>query len=166
MGFGNVADDEYNPIEDLNTVRRNVISIKGYILPTTYKSKEAGVFFSNDQTLSEKDFSTISLNRIAHKCRRIIRSVMFPYVNGNIDIDPSTGSVSGIAQTKITNLITERLDANMVNPLGQDQISGRYVVFDNTSNILETDELNVNCYFIPVCANMTIDIQEAYLLNE
>ena len=166
LGFGNMADKDYTILEDLNTVRRNIISIKGYILPTTYKAKESGVYFSNDQTLSEKDFATISLNRIAHKCRRIIRSVMFPYVNGNIDIDPSSGSVSSFAQTKITNLITERLDANMVNPLGQDQINGRYVTFDDTSNILETDELDVNCYFIPVSSNMTIDIQEAYILNE
>ena len=166
LGFGNVALDEYNLIEDLNLVRRNVISLKGYILPTTYKAKESGVYFSNDTTLSERDFATISLNRIAHKCRRIIRSVMFPYVNGNIDIDPSTGAVSPIEQTRITNLITERLDANMVNPLGQDQISGRYVEFDDTSRILETDELKVDCYFIPVSSNMTIDIQEAYVLNE
>lgn len=166
LGFGNVSIDEFTPLNEINVVRRNVISLKGYILPTTYKAKESGVFFSNDQTLSEKDFSTISLNRIAHKCRRIIRSVMFPYVNGNIDIDPSTGSVSSIEQTKITNLITERMDANMINPLGQDQISGRYVVIDDSSNILETDELDVNCYFIPVCSNMTIDIQEAYILNE
>ena len=166
LGFGSMVEDEYTPLDDLNVVRRNVISIKGYILPTTYRAKEAGIYFSNDQTLSEKDFASISLNRIAHKCRRIIRSVMFPYVNGNIEIDPSTGGMSGIDQAKITNLITERLDANMVNPLGQQQISGRYITFDNTQNILETDELNVNCYFIPVGSNMTIDIQEAYILNE
>jgi hypothetical protein len=91
---------------------------------------------------------------------------MFPYVNGNIDIDPSTGAVSPIEQTRIANLITERLDAHMVNPLGQDQISGRYVEFDDTSRILETDELKVDCYFIPVSSNMTIDIQEAYILSD
>ena len=166
LGFGDVLQGEYTPIDDLNFVRRNIISIKGYILLNRYKSKETGLYFSNDQTLSERDFSTISLNRIAHKCRRIIRSVMFPYVNGNIDIDPLTGAVHGIAQTKIINLITERLDLYMLNPLGQEQISGRYIVIDDTSNILETDELRLNCYFIPVNSNMTIDIQETYILNE
>lgn len=166
LGFGDIVNNDFTPLDDLNVVRRNVISIKGYILPSTYRSKETGLYFSNDQTLSERDFSTISLNRIAHKCRRIIRSVMFPYVNGNIDIDPNTGAVNGIEQTKIINLITERLDANMINPLGQEQIGGRYVVIDDTSNILETDELRVNCYLVPVNSNMTIDIQEAYILNE
>ena len=166
LGFGNVGGGDYTPIKDLNKVRRNIISLKGYILPTTYKAKESGIYFSNDQTLSERDFSTISLNRLAHKCRRIIRSVMFPYVNGNIDIDPSSGAVSLTEQTRITNLIIERLDANMVNPLGQEQISGRYVKFDDTKNILMTDELDLNCYFVPVGSNMAIDIKEAYILNE
>ena len=91
---------------------------------------------------------------------------MFPYVNGNIDIDPSSGAVSLTEQTRITNLIIERLDANMVNPLGQEQISGRYVKFDDTKNILMTDELDLNCYFVPVGSNMAIDIKEAYILNE
>ena len=166
LGFGNVDQNNFTAIDDLNIVRRNVISLKGYILPTTYEAKETGVYFSNDQTLSERDFSTISLNRIAHKCRRIIRSVMFPYINGNIYINSNTGMVDEIEQTKITNLITERIDANMINPLGQDQISGRYVAFEDTGNILETDELHINCYFIPVGANMTIDIEEAYILDE
>lgn len=166
MGFGNIEKDDFTDIENINIVRRNILSEKGYIIPTTYKAKEAGVYFSNDQTLSEQDFSTISLNRIAHKCRRIIRSVMLPYVNGNIELDPSTGAVSNIEQTRITNLITERLDANMVTPLGQDQLNGRYITFDSTKSILETDELDVNCYFIPVSSNVTIDVQEAYILNE
>jgi len=54
----------------------------------------------------------------------------------------------------------------MVNPLGQEQISGRYVKFDDTKNILMTDELDLNCYFVPVGSNMAIDIKEAYILNE
>lgn len=165
LGFG-VSEEDYTLLSELNTVRRNVISTKGYILPTTYKSKESCVFFSNDQTLSERDFSTISLNRLAHKCRRIVRSVMFPYVNGIINIDPSSGTILQTEQTKITNLIIDRLDANMVNPLGQEQISGRYIQFDDTKNILVTDELDLNCYFVPVSSNTSIEIQEAYILNE
>ena len=166
LGFGDIDADNYNPLDDLSVFRRNTLSVKGYILPTTYKSKEAGVYFSNDQTLSERDFSSISLNRIAHKCRRIIRSVMFPYVNGSIDVDPATGTVIAIEQTKIINSIVERLDANMVNPLGQAQINGRYVAFDDTKNILATDGLDLACYVIPVDSNMTIDVRETYVLGE
>ena len=41
-----------------------------------------------------------------------------------------------------------------------------FVKFDDTKNILMTDELDLNCYFVPVGSNMTIDIKEAYILNE
>ena len=166
LGFGDIVAGNYNPISELNTVRRNILSEKGYILPTVYKSKESGVYFSNDQTLSERDFSTISLNRIAHKCRRVIRSVMFAYVNGNISLDPSTGAIAAIDQTKIVNEIVRELDANMVNPLGQEQIGGRYVVFDDTKDILATDELSLDCHIVTVGSNMAIDVQEAYVLDE
>lgn len=165
LGFGDILGGRYNSIYDVSLLRRNILSAKGYIIPTTYAAKESGVYFSNDQSLSERVLSSISFNRIAHKCRRIIRSVLFPYISGNVSIDPSTGTISILEQTRLTNLIIEQLDSHMVNPFGQNQLGGRYVVFDDTAKNLENDELHVNCYFIPVSSNSTIDVQEAYVLN-
>ncbi len=166
LGFGSISDKDYNAIQSLNQVRRNELSLKGYILPTTYESKETGVYFSNDQTLSDKDFNSISLNRLAHKCRRIIRSVMFPHINGNLQVDNVTGSLSNTAMTQLNNEIIKMLDFYMVNTDGQDQISGRDLSFENTKDILETDTIYVDCYIIPVSSNMQLDIQEEYILSE
>lgn len=166
LGFGRVGSDYYTPITDINNFRRNILSAKGYIIPTTYNAKEAGVFFSNDQTLSEHDFSSISINRIAHKCRRVIRSVMFPYINNNIEIDRTNGHVSTIQGARIADEIAISIDSIMVNKVGQNQISGRYITVDDQNSILETDELYINCLFVPVISTSAIEEREAYILNE
>ena len=66
----------------------------GYVLPTTYKAKEAAVYLSNDQCLSEGDYKSLANNRVIHKLRRIIKSVMLPYVEGNVEMDPNTGKIA------------------------------------------------------------------------
>jgi len=163
LGFGSVgADNYYSPISDINNVRANIISLKGYIIPTRYKAKESELFFSNDQTLSEKDYLTLANNRVIHKCRRIIKSVMLPYIGANMSLDPATGKLSTTSIAVIITSITEALDKNMLNVDGQSQINGRTVIIDEDQNILDNDELKVDVSIIPAGSNAQITMEELY----
>lgn len=164
LGFGNMESDTplYTPISDIINIRANLISLKGYIIPTTYKAKEGELFFSNDQTMSNGDYLTIANNRVIHKCRRIIKSVMLPYINSNADIDPVTGKLSGTSIAIFSSNILTALDKGMMNRDGQSQIDGRNVKIDDDQNIIDNDELKIECTIIPACSNSQITVEELY----
>ena len=166
LGFGdltdNIKDNDYNSIENVNQIRRNIISMAGYVLPTTYKAKEAAVYLSNDQCLSEGDYKSLANNRVIHKLRRIIKSVMLPYVEGNVEMDPNTGKIAVYDAALITNALNERADAVLVNSKGQAQVSGRIIEVDLDSNILENDSINIDVRLVPASSSDIINFRETY----
>ena len=166
LGFGdltdNIKDNDYSSIEDVNQIRRNIISMAGYVLPTTYKAKEAAVYLSNDQCLSEGDYKSLANNRVIHKLRRIIKSVMLPYVEGNVEMDPNTGKIAVYDAALITNALNERADAVLVNSKGQAQVSGRIIEVDLDSNILENDSINIDVRLVPASSSDIINFRETY----
>ena len=167
LGFGNNAFrtiNDNNLMSSINRIRQNVLSQKGYIIPVGYKAKEAGVFFSSDQTMSDDEFGTLTNNRVINKCRRIIRSVLLPNVNNNMMIDTSTGKLSSTSAAIFQSDIIKSLDRYLVNSLNQSQISDRKVIIDTESRILNKDELLVKCTFIPVGTSDVINFIDDYEL--
>ena len=154
LGFGNVTNDilksDYTKIDSITRTRANIISQRGYIIPVKYNGKEAEVFFSNDQTLSHGDYRLISLNRIMNKCRRILRGVLLPYLNGGIYYDSSTKSISATSISSITNEIIEKLDAKMIaTDDGSEQILGREVYINPNQDVIKNDGIEIELSVIP-----------------
>ena len=166
FGFGFISeasiDDDFSEIEDVSETQRNLISLAGYIILTTYPAKESEVFFSNDQTLSSGDYRLISLNRTIHKCRRALKTVLMPFVNGGLNIDPQTGSITASDITILTNAILDELDKSLVNKRGEKQISDRMVTIEPSQPILENDELKVDLSVIPVSISDVINVEETF----
>ena len=174
FGFGfiqspiiqNRNEDDYLKMSDVSLTQRNIISQAGYIVLTSYPAREESVFFSNDQTLSDGDFEFISMNRVIHKCRRAVKNVMMPYVNGNIDIDPQTGGISTATTTALTNAIIEELNKTLINSRGQEQIADKMVTIDNSQQLLLNDRIEVNLLLIPLDVSDVINVKEYYVTKE
>lgn len=162
LGFG----ANYSPIDKINTYRKYLLCQKGYIIPVSYKATESDVFLSDDQTLSNKDFSTLSMNRIVHKCRRVIRSAMLPYINDSVYIDYTTGQLSSTSTSIIVNEIINLIDAYMVNGNGSPQIDGRNVSVDVEQNVLYGDKLKIDTIIVPIESAESITFEETYNLFE
>ena len=165
LGLGDIDGGNYNPIDKINRVMANVISLNGYILPVRYRAKEACLYFSNDQTLSEKDYQTLSLNRVIHKCKRVVRAVLLPFINSNMLIDPTTGKISATSITTFTNIILNALDKKLVNIRGQQQINDRFVDIDDEQLIIDTDEIRISYSIVPANSNAQIRLEELYTTN-
>ena len=170
LGFGYLGSDieesNYNTLAKLNRIRRNIISTKGYVLPTIYKAKEAGVFFSNDQTLSEGDYKCLTNNRIIHKCRRLIKVVMLPYTEESLNLNPSTGGLATADAAMIRSEIIESIDKGLMNSEGQAQIGGKLIDIDLDNNVLETDRINIDVRLVSLTSSSVIDFRESYSISE
>ena len=165
LGFGDIVEKIYNPIDKICFTRANILSLNGYILPTRYRAKEACLYFSNDQTLSERDYQTLALNRVIHKCKRVVRAVLLPFINSNILIDPTTGKISPTSITMFTNMILNALDQKLVNTRGQQQIKDRFVDIDDEQNVIDTDEIRISYSVIPANTNSQINLEDLYTTN-
>lgn len=170
LGFGSISadgsSDDFGRIDGINDVRRNVIAQNGYIFPTAYRPKEASYFLCNDQTLSTGDYGSIANNRVIHKCQRIIRSIMLPYVESNIDIDLTTGKMSAADATILQNEITQALGNNLVNQRGQQQTNGCYIDINTDVNILLTDSVEIDVSLFPADSSPVINFMEQYKIVE
>lgn len=129
------------PIDTVHRIWANIISGRGYIIPIDCEGMEASYFLSSDTTLSEGDYCTIANNRVMHKCRRAVATVLIPYVHGNYLYDYSSGNINSSAIAIITDSIYTILDSVMRNRKGQQQIEGRVVTFVANNNMLEDDTM-------------------------
>lgn len=138
------------PIDSVHQIWANIISSRGYIVPVSYEELEASYFLSNDQTLSDGDFSSIANNRVMHKCRRAACTATIPYVNGNHIYNPGTHNISPTSIAIITDSINTLLDSVMRNRQGQKQIEGRVVTFLENEKMLENDSISIKLDIKPV----------------
>ena len=164
LGFGYITPDlmqnDYTPISTITRTRSDIISKLGYIIPTTYAGKEASVYFSNDQTLSNGDYKLISLNRIISKCRRIVRSVLMPHINSPM-LTTISGTISNTYATVISNEIVERLDAKMISSdTGDPQILGREVIINTEENVVDNDGISLELSIVPANISDVIEVTE------
>lgn len=138
------------PINSVHQIWANIISSRGYIVPVSYEELESSYFLSNDQTLSDGDFSSIANNRVMHKCRRAACTATIPYVNGNHIYNPGTHNISPTSIAIITDSINTLLDSVMRNRQGQKQIEGRVVTFLENEKMLENDSISIKLDIKPV----------------
>lgn len=153
---------KYFGVEDITYMVGNYVAQRGYIMPCTYKGKEAEVFFSGDPTASNGDYCHISNNRIMSKCRRAIHSALMPYINDSHVLDVSNGGLSESSKAIISTEILNMLDSVMVNTLGQSQINGRTVEISESDKILETDAISVKTSIGLVSYNNVINEKDDY----
>lgn len=156
--------EKYISVDELTYSVGNYVTQKGYILPCTYNGKENEVFFTNDQTLSNGDYSHISNNRIIHKCRRAIHSSIMPYLNGNFAINTTGGELTEDSKTLIASDIINFLDTIMVNSVGQSQINSRTVEVSSSGNMLTSNTITINTSIGLVNYNSVINEQDDYII--
>lgn len=141
---------KYAPIDTIHRIWANIISGRGYIVPIDYEAIEASYYLSSDQTLCDGDFSSIANNRIMHKCRRVLCTALLPFVNGNLEYDPGTRSISTVTTSIISNDIAVLLSHIMKNKQGKQQIESHNIEFLNNSEVLEEDSLSIRLEITPV----------------
>lgn len=137
-------------IDTVHRIMANTVSSLGYIVPVDYEELEASYFLSSDQTLSSGSFCSIANNRVMHKCRRVVCSVMLPYVNSTLPYSPTTKTISDSAQATIISKINDTLESVMVNEQGLSQIDGASISFQPEGDMLDTDSLNLRIGISPV----------------
>ncbi len=147
------VNDEYIPLENVNKIVQNILMQNGYIIPTTYPAKEGECFFGGDPTLSSGDYSIISNNRVIHKCRRCVFSVLLPYLHSNQLYDSSSKGLSRATRDMFEEAIGSALSGKLINKGGKYQINGYQIVDFETSNILNDDTVNIRYTVSPVNYN-------------
>lgn len=174
LGFGNIVETEggtaysdgtsFTNIKTLGyTKRNNYLHKKGYVFLTNYDGLENSIFFSSDQTLSTGDYRSLARCRVMHKSRRVVRRALLPRVNGDVEIDATTGFLSASAVAEFQNLVIEALDANMVEPgTSKPQISGRVCTIDAEQDVLTNDALDIYYGLIPRGLSAVINVTEGF----
>ena len=174
LGFGKLVEDAENGtyaaessftnIKTLGYNKRNTYLHKnGYVFLNNYDGLENSIFFSTDQTLSTGDYRSISRCRVMHKSRRVVRRTLLPRVNGNVEVDLATGTLSASDVSTFQNIVIKALDANMVEPgTTKPQISGRSCSIDNTQNVLLTDEIRIHYDLTPLGVTSAIHVTEGF----
>lgn len=172
LGFGNIVDGDeaydatssFTNIKTLGYTKRNTYLHKnGFVFLTNYDGLENSIFFSSDQTLSTGDYRTIARCRVMHKSRRVVRRALLPRVNGNVEIDTSTGKLTASAIADFQNLVIQALDLNMVEPgSSKPQVSGRTCTIDEDQDVLTTDEIKIDYALVPLGVTSVINVTEGF----
>lgn len=175
LGFGNLtlnaskdgfADNaSFNNVKTINySNRNNMLQRKNYNFLRDYEGIEYGVFISDDMTLSNGDYRSITRCRTIHKSRRVVRMALLPLVKEKWTVDTSTGHMTDADVTIIQNTVYNALDANMVDPgTTTSQISGREVIIDTDQNILADDKFLISYNLVPKGYTSGIHVQEGFV---
>lgn len=147
------VDGTYIPLKDINIVVRTLLTQYGYIIPTTYAAREGECYYGGDPTLSRGDYSILSNNRIIHKCRRAIFSVLLPYLHSNQLYESSSKGLSHTVQEMFKEAISSVLSGKLISKSGNYQIDGYQINAFDTENILSDDTVSIQYTVSPVNYN-------------
>lgn len=167
LGFGDInqtLQEEFistNLYESLSPTLLDDLDEKGYIFPIKYAGLENGIYFSKDQTCSTGDYRTIARNRTINKSRRAVRTVLLPYVNSPLMVNPATGFLAPSKITAFKTLISDVL-AKMQTA---QEISGYAVTIDANQNVLLNDTLKIGYVLVPVGVATQIYVEEGLSLT-
>ena len=151
-----VANGMYYKTSELSKNVLNIVTSLGYIVPVNYAAKEGECFLNGDMTFSNGDYCTIANNRVIHKCRRAIFSVLLPYLHSNQLYDSSRkGLAASVIQTFYEE-IGAALSGKLINKTGNYQINGYQIDTFDTENILEDDSVTIQYTVGPVNYNGTL----------
>jgi hypothetical protein len=167
FGFGNSTLTEglltnATRYSSLSAIQLDHLDELGYVFLIKYNGLEGHVYFSGDQTCSNGDYRTIARNRAIDKSRRAVRTVLLPYVNSPIKVDPATGYLSSAQSTVFSNLVTDILQA-MVNA---EEISGFSVKIPANQNVLKNDTLLIQYSLIPIGTAKRIEVTEGLSIKK
>lgn len=133
----------------------------GYIYLTKYEGYSGHIFFSGDPTCDNGDYRTISRNRAINKSRRVVRTVLLPYVNSPLKIAPSTGQLSAAQITIFKNAVDTVLQAMA----DANEINGFATTIPTTQNVLATDTLQLSYKLVPIGTAKQITVTEGLALK-
>lgn len=150
------VNDTYYPLGGINKIVQGILVSNGYIIPTTYPAKEGECYFGGDPTFSSGDYGIISNNRIIHKCRRVVFSVLLPYLHSNQPYSSAAKRLDNIALSMFEEAISSALTGKLVNNSGKYQINGYQIVEFDTKNILSDDAVHIKYAVSPVNYNGTL----------
>lgn len=161
FGFGDATIvgkklTNYTKYSSLSRVQLDTLDENGYVFLCKYEGLEGGVYFSSDQTCTSGDYRTIARNRAIGKSRRSVRTVLLPYVNAPIKIDPATGYMSTAQCTIFSNLVKAVLAAM----LSSGEISGYSVTIPATQNVLKNDKVIIKYSIVPIGESKEYDVTE------
>ena len=150
------VNDEHYLLEDVNKITQGILTSYGYIVPTSYPAKEGECYFGSDPTLSSGDYSIISNNRIMHKCRRAVFSVLLPYLHSNHPYSSANKRLDIASQTMFEEEIGAALTGKLINNGGKYQIDGYRITDFETKNILNDDAVSIKYTIKPVNYNSNL----------
>lgn len=167
FGFGDAtlsgsALNNANRYDSLAPSQLDTLEELGYIFLVKYSGLEGHVYFSGDTTCSDGDYRTIARNRVINKSRRVIRTVLLPYVNSPLKVDPSTGFLSSAQSTIFNNLVTDVLQAMQ----DAEEISGFSVTIPANQNVLQNDTLQIKYSLIPIGTSKIINVTEGLAIKQ
>ena len=167
FGFGDSTVSEgklanMTKYEALSSTQIDKLDSLGYVFFVKYAGLEGNIYFSSDQTCSSGDYRTIARNRAIHKSRRLIRSVLLPYVNSPIKVNPATGFLSPAQITIFRNDVTNVLQAMS----DAEEISGFSVNIPTNQNVLTNDKVAITYKIVPVGTSKFIEVTEGLSLTQ
>lgn len=167
FGFGdaNLSSSKLtnsNRYDSLSPTQLDTLEELGYIFLVKYAGLEGHVYFSGDTTCSDGDYRTIARNRVINKSRRSVRTVLLPYVNSPLKVDPATGYLSTAQSTIFSNLVTDILQAMK----DAEEISGFSVTIPANQNVLKNDTLKIQYSLIPIGTAKTINVTEGLAISQ
>lgn len=151
-----------NRYDSLAPSQLDTLEELGYIFLVKYSGLEGHVYFSGDTTCSDGDYRTIARNRVINKSRRNVRTVLLPYVNSPLKVDPSTGYLSSAQSTIFNNLVTDVLQAMQ----DAEEISGFSVTIPANQNVLQNDALQIKYSLTPIGTAKSIDVTEGLAIKQ
>jgi len=156
FGFGGVvADiDDNTPYESLAPQQLDVFDEYGYIFPHRYIDF-AGVYASQQRTLSSGDFNTIARVRTADKSRRLVRAALLPTLQQPLYIDPVSGEVSVGTINQFKAIVHRQL----VSMQTAGEVSGFSITINPKQNILGGACFEIEYRIIPVGTNDQICVE-------
>lgn len=150
-------------LDDINDTQLSLLAAKGYIFPIKRKNREGGVYLSTESTMSDGDYSTISMNRLIHKNRRITYSVLVRHIGNSFEVDPETGDMPGSVMSPLLSELYSASDRLFVDKRGHTQVDGRlYYLNTHQGDIHSTDSITLHSRITPINGADDINVEETY----
>lgn len=134
-------------IDNVPHLKLQELHEKGYIFLRKHTGL-AGYYFNDDATCTPatSDFNAIARVRVIEKARRIVRTVLLPYLLDEVEIDPETGRLSASFVKELQATVENALDLQMT---ANGEIISNRCTIDPKQNVLATNRIDVVVKLIP-----------------
>lgn len=134
-------------IDTIPNAKLQELHDKGYIFMRRHTGL-AGYYFNDDTTCTPatSDFNSIARVRVIEKARRIVRTVLLPYLLDEAEIDPETGRLSASFVKEMQATVENALDLQMT---ANNEIIANRCTIDPKQNVLATNRIDVVVKLIP-----------------